>query len=126
MGLIQNLIKGSGEDKREFKEKFKEAQQKLKVQGMLEEREKSSNQRELERYLKQQREKRIKMELDKIHKKQKKEMWEGQNILKSQTSILKEGKSILTNDRPILGQKNIFLDNKSNNPITKKRLFFKW
>ena len=57
MGLIQNLIKGMGENKKELKQKFKDAQQDLKIQTMLEERQKSANQRELERYVKEQDEK---------------------------------------------------------------------
>ena len=51
MGLIQNLVKGMKENKSDFKEKLKQAQMEDKVQTTLEERKKSSNQRELERYM---------------------------------------------------------------------------
>ena len=125
-GLIQNLIKGMGENKKELKQKFKDAQQDLKIQTMLEERQKSANQRELERYVKEQDEKEITMHLEKIRKKQRADTWKGKSILKSQKSILHEDTKILENDRPILGQKNIFLDNKSNIPLSKKRLFQGW
>ena len=57
----------------------------MKIEKMLEERQKSSNQRELEKYMKDQREIQIKNELDKIHKKQTKENWKGSNLLKSDT-----------------------------------------
>jgi len=93
---------------------------------MLEERQKSANQRELERYVKEQDEKEITMHLEKIRKKQRADTWKGKSILKSQKSILHEDTKILENDRPILGQKNIFLDNKSNIPLSKKRLFQGW
>jgi hypothetical protein len=112
MGLLQRLFKGGSEDKKEFKEKFKQAQQDDKVANMLEERKKSSNQRELERYMKEQEESQIKMELDKIHKQQNSENWKSKNsMLKGQTSILKT-------DRPILKEKNIF--NGNPNMFTKE------
>ena len=128
MGILTNLIKGMGENKKEIKQKFKEAQQELKVQTMIEERSKSANQRELERYVKEENEKSIKETLDKIHKKQNADNWKGQSILKSQKSILHEDTKILENDRPILGQKNIFLDNKLDIPLSKKKkkLFKGW
>jgi hypothetical protein len=103
MGIIQRLL-GKSEDKVEFKKKFKDAQQDDKVANLLEERKKSSNRRELERYMKEQEEAAIKLELDKIHKKQNSEMWKSNTVLKGGTIILKE-------DRPILQEKNIFKNN---------------
>ena len=116
---LMDAIRRMGERKKITKEKFKEAQENQKIEKMLTERAKSSNERELEKYMKDQRELQIKCELDKIHKKQNHENWKGNNPLKSQTSILK-------NDRPILKEKNIFLDNKSNIPFMKSEaMFFK-
>lgn len=120
IGLLQRLIKGSSENKEEFKKKFRDAQENLKIEKTIEERQKSSNRRELERYLKEQEEINIKKELDKIHKKQNSELW------KSPNSILNQKTTILKNDRPILMEKNIFLDNKTKIPISKDRMFFKW
>lgn len=111
MGLLKNLLKGSG-DKKEIKEKFKQAQQDRKVENMLNEREKSSNQRELERYMNEKHEAQIKAALDKIHKKQNKENW------KSTKTILSEKTTMLNNERPILQEKNIFKGN--SNMFTKK------
>jgi len=116
---LMDAIRRMGERKKITKEKFKEAQENMKIEKMLNERAKSSNERELEKYMKDQRELQIKCELDKIHKKQNQDNWKGNNPLKSQTSILK-------NDRPILKEKNIFLDNKSNIPFMKSEaMFFK-
>ena len=116
---LMDAIRRMGERKKITKEKFKEAQENMKIEKMLEQRQKSSNERELEKYMKDQRELQIKCELDKIHKKQNQDNWKGNNPLKSQTSILK-------NDRPILKEKNIFLDNKSNIPFMKSEaMFFK-
>lgn len=120
MGLLQRLIKGMGENKKEFKEKFKQAEQEAKISRLIEERQKSSNQRELERYIKEQEEARIKSELDKIHKQQNKEMW------KSKKMILGQKTTILKDDRPILMEKNIFLDNQTKIPMGGGRMFFKW
>ena len=106
MGLLKNLLKGSG-DKKEFKEKFKQAQQERKVENMLNEREKSSNQRELERYMNEKHEAQIKEALNKIHKKQNQENW------KSTKTILSEKTTMLNNDRPILKEKNIFKGNQN-------------
>ena len=121
MGLLQNLLKGMGKDKREFKEKFKQAQSDDKVMTMVEERKKSANRRELEKYMKDKEEEEVKVMLDKIHKKQNEEMWKSKNsILASETNILKD-------DRPILKEKNIFMDDKTKIPFTKggENMFFK-
>lgn len=121
MGLLQRLFKGATENRKEFKQKYKQAEEDMKIQKMLEERQKSSNQRELERYVKEEEEARIKGELDRIHKQQNKENW------KSKHQILSKGKSILKDDRPILKEKNIFVDKRNDIPFTKKGdMFFKW
>ncbi len=125
MGVIKNLLKGMGEDKKEFKQKFKQAQQELKIERLLEERSKSPAQRELEQEMKRESESEMKVLLDKLHQKQRAERWKGKQIFKGHKSILHEDTKILENDRPILGQKNIFLDNKTNNPITRKEMFWK-
>jgi len=106
MGLLKNLLKGSG-DRKEIKEKLKQAQQDRKVEKMVLEREKSANQRELERYIEERREAQIKEQLDKIHKRQNQENWKSKNM------ILGGKTTILNNDRPILKEKNIFHGNKN-------------
>jgi len=118
MGLVQDLLKGIGKNKSEFKERLKEAQAQDKIQSTIEERKKSSNQRELERYMKEEEEKRIKQMLDKINKKRTRDQWKS-------NSILSKGKSILKDDRPILKEKNIFT-NKHNIPfVNGGGMFFK-
>lgn len=126
MSFIKNVLRGMSEDKKEIKSKFKEAQQNQKVQHMLEEREKSANQRELEKYYKNQKEKLIKEELDKIHKKQNTENWKGNSILKGHKNILHEDKKAFSNDKSILKQKNIFLDHKANNLLTREEMYKGW
>lgn len=120
MGIMDLIRKMSG-DRSEVKIKLKEAQQNARVEKMVLDRSKSSNERLLERYMEEERQRNIKAELDQIHKKQNSENWKGNSILKQDMNILK-------NDKPILMEKNIFLDNKSSNPVTKVQtgMFFKW
>lgn len=112
-----DLIKRWSENKKAKSEKFKQMQEDDKLHEMLEERKKSSNERELERHLKDQREAEIKRQLDMIRKRKNQEAWKGNNFNNKMT--------ILNNPRPILKEKNIFLDQKSNNPLTQRRMFFK-
>ena len=107
MGLIQKLLKGGTEEQRDFKERLKQAQTEDRVANIVEERKKSANQRELERYIKEQQEEKIKQTLNQIHKKNNSELW------KSKNGILDKGTSILKDDRPILKEKNIFMNNQN-------------
>lgn len=126
MGILKNLLKKKSEDSEDFKRKFKEAEMNMKIQRRLEEREKSSNERELESYMKRKREEQIKKHLDKIHDKQNKEMWKGSyDIMKQDKSMLNNDKPILKDNKKLFGKGNIFLDKKSNNPMTQRRMFFK-
>ena len=118
MGIIEKL-KGLSSNKKEFKEKLKQAQEDDKVMALLEERKKSSNQREVERLLKRDEEDRYKKFLDKRRQKETKELWSSKS-----NSVINSQKSMLKSDRQILKEKNIFLDNKSDIPFTNKRNMF--
>ena len=122
---IMDVLKNMGKDKSEFKRKYKEAEEQLKIENRLTERSKSANERELERYMKENHEAEIKRQLDIIHKKQNKDNWKSNSILKGQTSILKEDKKILSSGSSGMLKKSAFLDNKTRVPITKQQLFFK-
>lgn len=123
---IMDVIKRISENKSESSKKFKEMQEQDRLETMLEERKKSSNRRELEKYFRDKEEKYVKEQLDVIRKKRNRDSWKGDSILKSQGNILKTDKSALAGGKSILKDKNIFLDHKSNMPITKKEMFFKW
>jgi len=107
---IMDVVRKFSEKKAIKKAKFKEAEENMKIQDLLEERQKSANRRELERHIKEQEEMQIKRELDSIRKKQNHDNWKGTNMMK--------GNSILKNDRPILKEKNIFKQTKANNLIS--------
>lgn len=104
--------------------KFKEMQEQDRLETMLEERKKSSNRRELEKYYKDREEAEVKRQLDIIRKKRNKEAWKSNSILKSGTNILKEDMKILNNGKnSILGNSCNFLSNKK---LNNKQQFFKW
>ncbi len=118
MGIMDTIRKFS-EKKNMKSQKFKDMEEDYRLNKMLEDRQKSSNRRELERHFKESEEKDIKMQLDMIRKQKNKESWKGNNLMK--------GNSMLKDDRPILKEKNIFVDNRNDVPLTKKKeMFFKW
>lgn len=123
---IMDIIRKISKNKQESSNRFKEMQEQDRLETMLLERKKSANQRELERHFKEKQEEEIKRQLDIIRKKQAKASWKGNSILKSETNILKDNGKSLSSGKSILKQKNIFLDHKSNMPITKQDMFFKW
>ena len=117
MGLIQKLLGKSSENKAEFKAKLKQAQEDEKIERLIRERAKSANQREVERYIKENEEAEYKRILNEIRDKNNSEMWsgKGKNIINSQKNILK-------NDRPILKEKKLF---KMKAQPKSKGMFFK-
>jgi phosphopantetheinyl transferase (holo-ACP synthase) len=117
---LMDLIRKLSGKKAVTKQKYKEAEEDLRINKLLEERQKSSNRRELERYMKEKEEEQIKKALDKIRHEKTAESWSGKS------SMMNQKMTILNNDRPILMEKNIFLDNKQEIPITNRGMFFKW
>ena len=101
-----DTIKKIAANRGESKQKLKEIQEDRRLHHIADEREKSANQRELERHFRDQREAEFKEELDKIRSQQSKDLWSSNSILKSDFNILK-------NDRPILKEKNIFTNGHS-------------
>jgi len=123
---IMDVIRKMSANKSEKSEKFKEMQEQDRLETMLEERKKSSNRRELEKHLKYQEEKEVKRQLDIIRKQRNKDSWKGDSILKGGKSILHTDKKALSSGKSILKDKNIFLDHKAKNSVTKEDMFFKW
>ena len=106
MGILDTAKKMLGK-KNIKKEKYKEAEEDYQIHKMLEERQKSNNRRELERYYKEDEEARIKVALEKIRHKKQSDLWGGKDSVMNQKTIFKE-------ENPILKQKNIFKKSKSN------------
>jgi len=84
----------------EKKRKFKELEEDFIMQKKLEERQKSANERELERFISEDREEKIKERLNQFRKKRTHDSWTG-------SKILHEDFRILDNGNPILKQKNV-------------------
>ena len=95
MGLREILQKFTAK-----KEKLKEYQEDRRVQQIAVEREKNSNERELERFMEERRQANIKLKLDEFRKQKQEEMWKA-NLFKEEHKILDAG-------NPILKQKNLF------------------
>ena len=103
MGLMDLLGKSMKKD-----EDFKEAQKVRKINRILDEREKSSNERVLEKFNEEKRQEIIKDKIDKINKMKNDELFnkplvpeknifaKGSNILKGENTMLKSGKSLLS------------------------------
>ena len=87
-------------------ERFKEAEEERKINRLLDEREKSSNERELERYWKEKREERIKQQLDIVRKQKTRELWES-NMFRNNKNIIKGHDKIMTSDNMFMGKGNM-------------------
>ena len=114
-----DMIRKWKDRKGETSSKFKEMQEDYRLNKMLEDRQKSANERELEKHMKDKREAEIKAQLDVIRRDKSKELWKG--------GMLKEKTTILQNGRPILKEKNIFMDKRNDIPFVKHAggMFFK-
>ncbi len=114
MGFIESLARTLKKD-----EDFQNAQKARKIQRIITEREKSSNERVLEKFQEEERQKIIKRKLDEINKRnndmqfnkklvpEKNIFQGGSDILKGGTSMLKSGNNILSSDN-IHGGGNMF------------------
>jgi len=109
MGIKEILSKTFTKDSR-----FKEMELEFRMRKNLEDRQKNADERELERFYEEERQKTIKKNLEEFRKMRREEAWgsKGNNILK-QPNIFKGHKSILHQDFNILGGKKIF-NGKSN------------
>jgi hypothetical protein len=84
---------------RQKKDKFREADENLKIGRMVVEREKSSNERELERFMEEEREKSISLKLAQFRKERQKEsmrttMFDGADQFRNQKNIFKGNKNM--------------------------------
>lgn len=94
---------------RQKKAKYKEFEEDMKVQETYVERKKSANERELERFHNEAREKQIKEELEHWRKKAKHEAHYGHQILKTKNMFVNEKPTILRNKSIFGGKSNLNL-----------------
>lgn len=102
------MLKQILEKFRARKEAMNNVDEDYRVHKTLEQRRKSSNERELERYMEEQRQKQIALTLHKIRKKQNEVAWKGEKNILQEPNIFRNHHSILT-DNPnmsIMGRGN--------------------
>jgi len=139
---VKDFLKNLGEKQREKKEMINQMSDQVRFQKLVEDRMKSSNERELERYQNEDREAMIKEHLEYARKKRSDEInfqhnpIDAKNIMKAEWSVMKEKnqfsnvpnvttghKSVLKNDRKLLKSNKKLL--KSNNKLIKGGSMFK-
>lgn len=103
------MIKEIIEKLRERKAKYKELDENYRLNKMLAERQKSANERELERYMEEERQARIKTELEHFRNKRKQENNNGSKMMKSKYIFKDNGHNILKSKNIFENQKNLFM-----------------
>ena len=97
MALKEFLARFS-KDKLETKQKFKQMEEDLALQNKLEDRQKSANERELEKFMTEEREARIKSKLESYRKKEKKDLWTHNSVFGAKTTMLDNNKNMMKSD----------------------------
>lgn len=96
--------------------KYKEYEEDMRIQKQYMERQKSANERELERYQNELRERAIKNELEKFRQAKRKEIEYDHQILAVKNMFKGEKHSLLK-------QQNIFAHKKNQNILIQRRIF---
>ena len=116
---FKDIIQKMGAKNKEKKEHFKQLQEQDQLSTMVEERKKSANQRELERYIKENKEKEIKEYLEVARRKRYEDIafqhnpLNTKNIMKSQWSVLKEKNQFANKENIFQNQEFIHKNNNS-------------
>jgi hypothetical protein len=133
---FKEIIQNIGSKSKERKALFKQMQEQDRLELKLEEMKKSSNQRELERYIKEEQEKTIREQLEFMRKKRQKEIAFGSNPLNvknitnhtdwevmKEKNMFKQKGNIFTNLPSVLKSNNKLMN--SGNVLKEKYLFKK-
>jgi len=115
---IKDVIARMGEKNRERKELIKNIDMKLRAEELVQERRKSANQRELEKYEKEDFEEMIKNKLEKARKKKDYDIKFNHNPLNTK-NIMKAEWEVMKEPNMFKNKKNIFSNNEfihKNNP----------
>ena len=112
---FKEILNRMSEKRREKKDMLKYAEEQVRVQKLIEDRTKSANERELERFMKEEREEQIKHELEFQRKKRQSEISFDHNPL--------DTPNVMHSDWKILKEKNQFIENNSNNLLHQKNIF---
>lgn len=116
---IKEFISALGERSRERKELMKQADDQIRIQKILEDRQKSANERELERFVKEEREQEIKEALEYYRKKKDIDVKFGhnpintKNIMKAEWEVMKERNQFSKVPNVCVGHQSILKNNKN-------------
>lgn len=86
----------------ERKNRFKEIQHEVRTQKRVEDTELSANERELNRFLEEERQSRIKRNLEQFRKNRHNEIWHGRTVLQQKNIFTGHGNEILRGKSNIL------------------------
>ena len=132
---FKEILERLGEKQRERKEMIQQLDEQVRIQALVEARQKSSNERELEGYIDEDREEIIKIKLEQMRKKRDHDIKFNHNALdvKNITSgtdweVLKERNQFTNNGNMFAGNQNIHKSNKkllkSGNILKNNRRLF--
>lgn len=103
---FKEIVQKMGGSKKVRKQLLKQAENEDRVMTLIEERKKSANQRELERYYNEEKEKSIKKQLEYMRKKRQDDINFGHNPLNAENVVAKKGWEVMK-------EKNLFENNKN-------------
>ena len=95
---LKDLLAKLSQGKAEKSRKFRELEEDFILRKRLEEKQKSANERELEKFMMEEREAKIKGKLDKLRKREKDDLWRGNMIFGQKSTILDNDNSMLQSD----------------------------
>jgi len=128
MGIV-DLIKKIGEKNKERREKIRLLDEEIRLKKLVEDRMKSANERELERFIEEERQDNIKKVLDKMRKKRMDDINFKHNPLDVPNITNKVSWEVLKEKNLFKRQKNIFVGQpnvlKGNPNLLKSRRLFR-
>ena len=120
MGLA-DLIRRLGEKNKERKEKIRLLDEEIRLQKLVQDRMKSANERELEKFIEEDRQENINKMLEKMRKKRQQDIAFGHNPLNVKNITAKTEWEVLKERNMFKGRGNIFTNqnfiHKSNNKL---------
>ena len=125
---IKDFIEKLGERSRHRKELMRSVEEQTRIQQIVEDRQKSSNERELERFMKEEREEQIKEALQFQRQKRDEDIKFGhnplnaKNIMKSQWEVLKEKNQFANKGNMFVGHEATVMRNNPKLLRNNKRL----
>jgi len=125
MGL-RDIINSMKERSQERKDKLKQMDENMRIEEILTERRKSANERELEMFMKENREEGIKEQLQKMRKIRDDEIRFGHNPLNAKNIIVDTDFEVLKQKNLFKGKSNMFSNKhsilKNNNKLLKSNM----